>query len=404
MAHPFVGAGADGAVLRHLLNPNLAAQDTLETVPIKGIGLEEEVSMAASLDDLLKKMVEVGASDLHLKVGSPPVLRIDGELNPTSLPDLLPEDTEAYSQSVMTKRAAADFRETSEADFAFGRSELGRFRVNAFRQRGSVSLVFRLVTAGGQNFEDLGLPSVLAKLSDEPRGLVLVTGPTGSGKTTTLAAMVKHINTNQRRNIVTIEDPIEVVHRDDLSIISQREVGMDTSSFHEALRRVLRQDPDVILIGEMRDQETVRAALHAAETGHLVLSSLHTLDATETLNRILDFFPPHQQQQVRLLLAGTLRGVVSQRLLERSDGSGRIVAVEVMTMNGRIFDRIVDPAETAGLPEVIADSEFYGMKTFDQSILELFQAGHVDLQEAIAHASNPHDLRVTAEQMGLVSV
>ena len=360
--------------------------------------------MAASLDDLHKKMVEVGASDLHMKVGSPPVLRIDGELNPTSLPDLLPEDTEAYAQSVMTKRAAADFRDSSEADFAFGRPELGRFRVNAFRQRGSVSLVFRLVTAGGQTFEDLGLPTILAKLSDEPRGLVLVTGPTGSGKTTTLAAMVKHINTNQRRNIVTIEDPIEVVHRDDLSIISQREVGMDTSSFHEALRRVLRQDPDVILIGEMRDQETVRAALHAAETGHLVLSSLHTLDATETLNRILDFFPPHQQQQVRLLLAGTLRGVVSQRLLERSDGSGRVVAVEVMTMNGRIFDRIVDPEETAELPEVIADSEFYGMKTFDQSILELFQAGHVDLQEAIAHASNPHDLRVTAEQMGLVSV
>ncbi|MFQ5966055.1 MAG: type IV pilus twitching motility protein PilT [Acidimicrobiia bacterium] len=360
--------------------------------------------MAASLDDLLKKMVEIGASDLHLKVGSPPVLRIDGELNPTSLEDLLPDDTEAYAQTILTKRAAADFREDSEADFAFGRSDLGRFRVNVFRQRGSVSLVFRLVTAGGQTFEDLGLPPILAKLSGEPRGLVLVTGPTGSGKTTTLAAVVKYINASQRRNIVTIEDPIEVVHRDDLSIISQREVGVDTMSFHEALRRVLRQDPDVILIGEMRDQETVRAALHAAETGHLVLSSLHTIDATETLNRILDFFPPHQQQQVRLLLAGTLRGIVSQRLLERTDGAGRVPAVEVLTMNGRVFDRIVEPSETADLPEVIADSEFYGMKTFDQSILELFESGTVDLQEAIAHASNPHDFRVMAEQMGLVSV
>ncbi len=360
--------------------------------------------MTASLDDLLKKMVEVGASDLHLKVGSPPVLRIDGDLNPTSLPDLMPDDTEAYAQAVMTKRAASEFHDTNEADFAFGRPEMGRFRVNVFRQRGSVSLVLRMVTAGGQSFEDLGLPAVLRKLSEEPRGMVLVTGPTGSGKTTTLASMIRHINTSSRRNIVTIEDPIEVVHRDDLSMISQREIGMDTASFHEALRRVLRQDPDVILIGEMRDGETVRAALHAAETGHLVLSSLHTLDATETLNRILDFFPPYQQQQVRLLVAGTLRGVVSQRLLERADGSGRVAAVEILTMNGRVFDRIVDPTQTAELPEIIEDSEFYGMRTFDHSILELFRAGTVDLQEAIAHASNPHDLRVKAEQLGLVSV
>ncbi|HEY5579027.1 MAG TPA: PilT/PilU family type 4a pilus ATPase [Acidimicrobiia bacterium] len=360
--------------------------------------------MTASLDDLLKKMVEVGASDLHLKVGSPPVFRIDGDLHPTSLPDLLPEDTDAYAQSVLTKRAAEDFRETHEADFAYGRPELGRFRVNAYRQRGSVSVVFRMVTSGGQGFEELGLPPILAKLAEEPRGLVLITGPTGSGKTTTLAALIHHINTTSRRNIVTIEDPIEVVHRDNMSIISQREVGMDTASFHEALRRVLRQDPDVILIGEMRDSETVRASLYAAETGHLVLSSLHTIDATETLNRIIDFFPPYQQQQVRYLVAGSLRGVVSQRLLERADGNGRVPAVEVMTMNGRVFDRIVDPSQTSSLPEIMGESDFYGMRTFDQSILELFSGGVIDLQEALAHASNPHDLRVRAEQKGLISV
>jgi twitching motility protein PilT len=360
--------------------------------------------MTASLDDLLKKMVEVGASDLHLKVGAPPVLRIDGELHPTNLPELLPDDTEAYAETVFTKQAAATFRETSEADFAYGRSQLGRFRVNVYRQRGSVSLVFRLVRPGSRSFEELGLPSILAKLAEEPRGLVLITGPTGAGKTTTLAAMIDHINATMRKNIVTIEDPIEVLHPDKLSIVAQREVGMDTLNFSEALRRVLRQDPDVILIGEMRDAETVRAALHAAETGHMVLSSLHTIDATETVNRILDFFPPYQQRQVRLLLAGTLRGIVSQRLLEKADGAGRIPAVEVLTMNGRVFDRIVDPDLTASLTEVIAESEFYGMCTFDQSILELFQAGTIELAEAMAHASNPHDLRVKAEQLGLATV
>ena len=360
--------------------------------------------MTASLDDLLKKMVEVEASDLHLKVGSPPVLRIDGELHPTSLPELLPEDTDAYSQSILTKRAASDFRELNEADFAYGRSDLGRFRVNVYRQRGSVSLVLRLVRPGSQSFEELLLPPILGKLAEEPRGLILVTGPTGSGKTTTLAAMVDHINANMRKNIITIEDPIEVLHPDKESIVTQREIGMDTANFREALKRVLRQDPDVILIGEIRDAETVRAALHAAETGHTVLSSLHTIDATETFNRVLEFFPPHQQQQVRLLLAGSLRGIISQRLLEKSDGTGRVPAVEVLTMNGRVFDRMIDPAETHTIIDVLEESEFYGMKTFDQSILELFKAGTISLQEALAHASNPHDFRVKAEQQGLVTV
>lgn len=360
--------------------------------------------MAVALDDLLKKVIEVEASDLHLKVGSPPVMRIDGELNPTSLEPLSPTDTEAYAQTIFTQRAAKEFRETSEADFAYGKKELGRFRVNVYRQRGSVSLVLRRVLPTTQNFEELGLPNILEKLSVEQRGLVLVTGPTGSGKTTTLSSMVDYINVTRRVNIVTIEDPIEVLHRDNNSIVSQREIGMDTEDFSQALRRVLRQDPDVILIGEIRDAETVRAALQAAETGHLVLSSLHTIDATETINRIVDFFPPYQQKQIRLLLAATLKGVVSQRLLEKVDGQGRVPSVEVLTMNGRVYDRIVDESLTSEIVDVITESEFYGMQTFDQSILHLYEKGQISFQVAVANASNPHDFRVKAEQMGLVTV
>ncbi len=359
--------------------------------------------MAASLDELLKKMIDVEASDLHLKVGSPPVMRIDGELHPTSLPMLLPNDTEEYAQSIFTQRAAGEFREMNEADFAYGKAELGRFRVNVFRQRGSVSLVLRRVLPTTQDFAELGLPPVLEKLAAEARGLVLVTGPTGSGKTTTLASIIDHMNQTRRVNIITIEDPIEVLHRDKLAIIAQREVGMDTKDFTEALRRALRQDPDIILIGEMRDAETVKAALQAAETGHLVLSTLHTIDATETINRIIDFFPPYQQQQIRILLGSTLKGVVSQRLLEKADG-GRAPAVEIMTMNGRVFDRIVDASQTHSLVEVIRESEFYGMQTFDQSILNLFKNGDISFQTAMTNASNPHDFRVKAEQEGIIKV
>ncbi|MDH3499969.1 MAG: PilT/PilU family type 4a pilus ATPase, partial [Acidimicrobiia bacterium] len=328
--------------------------------------------MAAPLDELLRKMIEVSASDLHLKVGSPPVMRIDGELHPTSLPVLSPQDTETYAEGIFTQRGAKEFRDLGEADFAYGKAELGRFRVNVFRQRGSVGLVMRRVQTVMQSFDELGLPRVLEKLALEQRGLVLVTGPTGSGKTTTLAAMIDYMNENRSSNIVTIEDPIEVLHSDKSSIVSQREIGMDTRSFSEALKRVLRQDPDVILIGEMRDSETVQAALQAAETGHLVLSTLHTIDSTETINRIVDFFPPYQQKQTRLLLAGAMRGVVSQRLLEAADG-GRVPAIEVLTMNGRVFDRIVDEKQTHSLEDVIKESEFYGMQTFDQAILNLFK-------------------------------
>ena len=358
--------------------------------------------MAVPIDELLAKMQEVDASDLHLKVGSPPVMRIDGELHPTSLPGLKPADTEAFANSLFTETAAAEFRSKGESDFAYGRSQLGRFRVNAYRQRGSVSIVVRRVLSESPGYSELGLPPVLEKLAMEPRGLVLVTGPTGSGKTTTLAAMIDHINSTRKVNILTIEDPIEVLHSDKLGIVSQREIGVDTEDFSEALKRVLRQDPDVIMIGEMRDAETVRAALKAAETGHLVLSSLHTIDATETISRIVDFFPPYQQKQVRLLLAGMLRGVVSMRLVDRADGHGRVPAVEVLTMNARVFDRIVDEKNTHTLADVIKEGEFYGMQSFDQAILGLFKKGTITFEGALGAATNAHDFKVKLDQLGLV--
>jgi twitching motility protein PilT len=360
--------------------------------------------MAEPLDDLLGKMVEVGASDLPLEVGSPPVTRIDGDLHPTNLHVLTPQDTDTYAEGIFTQKGAKEFRDQGEADFAYGKSELGRFRVDVFRQRGSVGLVLRRVESVMTSFHDLGLPPVLEKLSMEQRGLILVTGPTGSGKTTSLAAMIGYINTYRAVNVVTIEDPIEVLHTDKKAIVSQREIGMDTQSFDEALKRVLRQDPDAVLLGEMRDAETVRAAIQAAETGHLVRSTLHMTDATETINRIIDFFPPYQQKQIRLQLAGSLKGIVSQRLMEKTDGEGRVPAVETLTMNGRVFDRIVDETAAHTLEDVIKESGFYGMQTFDQAILKLFKAGHISFQTALAAASNPHDLRVKAEQAGLVAV
>jgi len=357
--------------------------------------------MSVPIDELLAKMREVDASDLHLKVGSPPVMRIDGELHPTSLSDLTPADTESFANSIFSEKAADEFRSSGEADFAYGRSQLGRFRVNAYRQRGSVSIVIRRVLSESPGFLELGLPAVLEKLSMMPRGLVLVTGPTGAGKTTTLAAMIDHINTTRKVNILTIEDPIEVLHSDKLGIVSQREIGVDTENFAEALKRVLRQDPDIIMIGEMRDAETVRAALKAAETGHLVLSSLHTIDATETISRIVDFFPPYQQRQVRLLLAGMLKGVISMRLIDRADGHGRVPATEVLTMNARVFDRVVDEKNTHTLTDVISEGEFYGMQSFDQAILRLFKEGTITYEAALSAASNPHDFKVKIEQLGL---
>ena len=356
---------------------------------------------APTLEELLSKLVAVEGSDLHLKVGSPPVFRIDGTLTLSNLPKLTSDDTEHYARELIPEHLKPGFDTNHEADFAFGRQTLGRFRVNVYRQRGSISIAMRAVLPASKNFTELGLPEVLARLAQEPRGLILVTGPTGAGKSTTLAALIDEINSTRRVNIITLEDPIEVLHPDKLAIVSQREVGVDTLSFKEALRRVLRQDPDVVLIGEMRDAETVDAALKAAETGHLVLSTLHTIDSTETINRIVDFFPTHQQNQVRLLLASSLRGIVSQRLLQRSDGHGRVPAVELFVNTERAFERITDPERTHELRDVIADGEFYGMQTFDQALFKLYESGVVSYQDAQANSTNPADFKLHARNKGL---
>ncbi len=349
------------------------------------------------LDELLREAVAREASDIHIKVGSPPIFRVDGRLARSDRAPATPAETERVAFAIMPKPRAEEFLANCEADFAYAVAGLGRFRVNVLRQRGSVGLVLRRVESTIGSFSDLGLPNVVRRLAENPRGLVLVTGPTGSGKTTTLAAMIDHINETMSRHIVTIEDPIEVLHADKLSIVNQREVGSDTADFHSALKRVLRQDPDVILIGEMRDTATVRTALAAAETGHLVFSTLHTINATETINRIVDFFPPHEQRQVRMALAGSLRGVVSQRLVERRDG-GRVAAIEVLVSTGRVFDKISNAEETHEIEEIIADGEYYGMQTFDQSLLALYERGLIELRDALAASTRPHDLRLMIEQ------
>lgn len=355
------------------------------------------------LNRLLTILAEENGSDLHLKVGSPPRIRVNGALRKLDEPPLRPTDTSAIAEAIMHPDTAIKFHSDHEADFAYGVSGLGRFRVNAFRQRGSVGLVFRRVRHNPQSFEELGLPDVVRQLAEEHRGLVLVTGPTGSGKTTTLAAMIDHINKTRECHIITIEDPIEVLHRDQLAAINQREVGFDTLSFLNALRAALREDPDVILVGEMRDYETVATAMTAAETGHLVLSTLHTINATETINRIIDFYPMSQQQQARISLAGSLKGTICQRLVPKADGSGRVPALEVMVVNGRIQQCIIDREKTHEIQQIIAEGEFYGMLTFDQSLADLYEDGVIDLRSAMMAASNPHDLRVMLQNRGLIS-
>jgi twitching motility protein PilT len=287
-----------------------------------------------------------------------------------------------------------EFDAENEVDFAYAVKGLARFRVNAFRQRGSVSLVMRTIPCAVKTVEELGLPAVIRELAEEERGLILLTGTTGSGKSTTLAAIIDHINTTKSKHIVTIEDPIEYLHPDKTSIINQREVGTDTGSFGRAMRRVLRQDPDVILIGEMRDEETVRTALSAAETGHLVLSTVHTLDAPESINRIIDFFQPHEQSQARAMLAGTLKGVVSQRLVPTPDRSGRVAVCEILRMTGRARDMVLDPDQTDELKEVIKEGAYYGMQTFDQALLHHFKAGTVAMEDALQVATSPHDFKL----------
>jgi twitching motility protein PilT len=346
-----------------------------------------------ALNDLLKLTFERKASDLHLKVGVPPVLRIDGRLVPLENEKRLTQDDNiAMASSIMNSAQKARFNEKSELDMAYAVPGLGRFRVNVFKQRGSVGMVFRMVPAKILNFEDLLLPQVLIKVAQEQRGLILVTGTTGSGKSTTLAAMIDYINTSRTTNIVTIEDPIEFLHRDKKSIVNQREIGSDTHTFSDALRSALRQDPDVILVGEMRDFETISIALTAAETGHLVLSTLHTVDTTETINRIISVFPPYQQKQVRMQLAAVIKGIVSQRLVSRADGKGRVPAVEVMLGTLSVRESIIDETKTRNIPQIISTGMVhYGMQTFDQSLLGLYKKGLITYEEALLSASNPDD-------------
>ncbi len=298
------------------------------------------------LTALLRELADANGSDLHLTVGVPPSIRVDGELHRTGGQPLSPDDTVAVAQSVMPAERRPSLDRLNGYDFALSVAGIGRFRVNIFRQRGSVSLVFRRVRLGSPSFEELGVPAVVRDLAGMPRGLILVTGPTGSGKTTTLAAMIDHINATKPVHVLTVEDPIEVLHRHRRATVNQREIWVDVDSYVDAMRAAMRQDPDVILIGEMRDPETVAAALAAAETGHLVLSTLHTNDSVETVNRIVDFFPPFQQHQVRVTLASVLRGVVSQRLIQRA-GGGRVPAMEILVNTGRVADRIIDPNTTA---------------------------------------------------------
>jgi twitching motility protein PilT len=358
--------------------------------------------MAFDIDAALHYLVETEGSDLHVKVPSPPSVRIHGELQPIKGAEgLKPEDTEAALNAILTDEAKREeFAEEGEVDFSYAIPGLSRFRVNAFRQRGSVSIALRAIPFNIRSIDELGLPPVIRDLAEEQRGIVLLTGTTGSGKSTTLAAMVDHINQTRPRHVITLEDPIEYLHRDKRSIINQREVGDDTKSFGRAMRRVLRQDPDVILIGEMRDEETVRTALSAAETGHLVMSTLHTVDATETVNRIIDFFPPHLQHQARVMLAATLRGVVSQRLVQTPDAHGRVAVCEVLVATGRVHDLILNPNETGRIQEVVAEGAYYGMQTFDQALLKHVMDGHISEEQAMEAATSPHDFKLMLASQG----
>lgn len=342
---------------------------------------------------LLKKANESNASDLHIKVGSPPVLRIDGELTPlTSEKRVSPEDVLKVVYSVLTNEQKDTFKREKDIDFAYGVPGVGRFRCNVFVQRGSLGIVFRVIPIKIPTVEELHLPDILKKIAMETRGLILVTGTTGSGKTTTLAAMIDLINSNRTAHILTIEDPIEYTHRDKRSIVNQREIGSDAESFSKTLRQALRQDPDVILVGEMRDFETIQTALIAAETGHLVLSTLHTTDATETVNRIIAVFPPYQHKQVRIQLASVLKAVISMRLLPKADGNGRVPAVEVLVATTTIKDCILEPEKTKLIPDVIAQGALhYKMQTFDQSLFNLFSSGLITYEEALRMATNPDD-------------
>ncbi len=354
------------------------------------------------IDSALMRLIELEGSDLHLKVPARPIIRQHGKLLPLEETETLrPEDTERTLFEILKDESKLEaFRHDREVDFSYSIPGVARFRVNAFVQRGSVSLVLRAIPFQVKTVDELLLPAVISEIADEERGLILLTGTTGSGKSTTLASMIDHVNSRYPKHIVTIEDPVEFLHRDKTSIINQREVGEDTASFARALRRVLRQDPDVILVGEMRDEETVRTALSAAETGHLVLSTIHTVDAAESVNRIIDFFPQAEQRQARAMLAGTLKAVISQRLVPTPDRNGRVATCEILRMTGRVRDMIMNPEETGKLPEVISEGAYYGMQTFDQALLYHVQAGRVSMDDALKASTHPHDFKLLVSSDG----
>jgi twitching motility protein PilT len=345
------------------------------------------------LNDILRVAVKGNASDIHLKAGLPPLFRVDGALVPLRKGErLLPDWLTTVTQSIMTPGQRQHFEEFHEVDLAYSIPGVGRFRVNVFHQRGTVGAVFRVIPFGVKTVQQLNLPKVIEQIAMEPRGLVLVTGTTGSGKSTTLAAMIDHVNTNRTCHVITVEDPIEFLIRDKRSVVNQREIGVDTSTFATALRAALRQDPDVILVGEMRDFETIETALTAAETGHMVLSTLHTIDAAETITRIVSVFPPHQQAQIRLQLASIIRGIISQRLVPRADGKGRVPALEVLVSTARIRECIADKDRAKEIPDAIAKGyTTYGMQTFDQSLMQLCKGGLVSYEEALRNVTNPDD-------------
>ena len=348
-----------------------------------------------TLKQMLEEMLSNKASDLHLRIGVKPTLRVDGALRPITDELITPQNMEEMMNQILTEEQKQRFLQRNELDLALSVSKMGRFRINFYRQRGTAGVAFRAVNTVIPSFEELNLPPVLKNLADNRRGMIILTGTTGSGKSTTLAAMIDHINSTRSENILTVEDPIEYMHRNKKSIIAQREVGGDTESFITASRHAFRQDPDVILVGEIRDLETMSIALTASDTGHLVLTTLHTLNAVETINRIISFFPPHQHQQIRLLLSATLQGIVCQRLLPRSDGPGRVPAVEVLVKTGLVREYIIDPLKTPLIIELIeSGSVQYGMQSFDQSIMDLYKRGMISYEEALTQASNPDDFEL----------
>ncbi len=357
--------------------------------------------MAMTFDDLLRRAVEANASDVHLKVGSPPVIRIDGELRRMEdLPSLRPADTKAIAEIIFDERVSKRFEEDGEVDFAYGRHDLGRFRVSAYRQRGSITLVMRRVVPGAPPLDRLGLPPVIEKLAGNTRGLLLVTGPSGSGRTTTMASIIEHINRTRPVSIITIEDPIEVLFPDKMAVVTQREVGVDTPDFRSAVSSALRQNADVIMMSIINDYDTAAAAITAAETGHLVVGAMHTADPVDTVNRIIEYYPPHQERTARKQLADNLVGIVSQRILEGAEG-GRVLATEVLTTNPRVAELVVGGAPASSYVEIIKESDYFGMQTFDQALLDLVKRRRVAVMAALPHVRNSHEFRAKAMEAGV---